>query len=54
MTDLLPPQVKKLDAEQLAGLKPVQFSLNFTAIPDRFFAGNRLYFEVGMSLKKLC
>jgi hypothetical protein len=42
-------QVTDLTPLQLAGNNSVAFNLNFEQIPDRFFAGNRLYFEFGLS-----
>jgi hypothetical protein len=42
-------QVVELDAAQMGGETGVAFTLNYTAIPDRFFAGDRLYFEVGLT-----
>jgi hypothetical protein len=49
ITDRTATQVVDLTAQQLAGNSSVTFSINFEQIPDRFFAGNRLYFEFGLS-----
>jgi hypothetical protein len=49
LTDHTATQVVDLTPLQLAGNDSVAFSLNFAQIPDRFFAGNRLYFESGLS-----
>jgi hypothetical protein len=42
-------QVTDLTPLQLAGNNSIAFNLNFEQIPERFFAGNRLYFEFGLS-----
>jgi len=38
-----------LSPDQLSSDVPVTFSLSFAKFSDNFFAGNRLYFEVGLS-----
>lgn len=49
ITDRTATQVTDLTPLQLAGNNSVAFNLNFEQIPERFFAGNRLYFEFGLS-----
>lgn len=49
LSDRTATQVTNLTAAQLAGNDTVSFSLDFQHIPDNFYAGNRLYFEFGLS-----
>jgi len=39
-----------LSAAQLGGNESISFTLAFDKIPDRFFAGDRIYFEFGWHL----
>jgi len=49
ISDRSATQMANLSAAQLGGNESISFTLAFDKIPDRFFAGDRIYFEFGLS-----
>ncbi len=47
LSDLGASTTVVLEKDQMQGISPLWFNVTLNAVPDKYWAGNRLYAEVG-------